>query len=216
MYIESVPNRTSPPAILLRESYRRNGKVKKRTLANLSKWPPALIEGLRLLLKGGTAVPRLDEAFDILRSLPHGHAAAVPGTLRDLRLDRLIGPRSPERDRVLAMILARVLDPGSTLATARGLAEATATSSLADSLELGTVDEDDLYSAMDWLLQRQDRIERSLAKRHLTDGALVLYDLTSVYMEGTTCPLARRGSSRDGTRGTLEKLGELKELANSG
>ncbi len=204
MYIESVPNRSSPPAVLLRESYRHNGKVKKRTLANLSKWPPALVEGLRLLLKGGTAVERLDEAFDIQRSLPHGQVAAVLGTLRDLRLDRLIGPRSPERDRVLAMIAARVLDPGSTLATARGLAEATATSSLADSLQLGTVDEDDLYSAMDWLLERQNRIERSLAKRHLTDGALVLYDLTSVYMEGTTCPLAKRGYSRDGKRGTLQ------------
>ncbi len=203
MYIESVPNRSSPPAVLLRESYRHNGRVKKRTLANLSKWPKAKIDALRRVLKDEPMVGR-DEAFDIQRSLPHGQVAAVLGTLRDLRLDRLIGPRSPERDRVLAMILARVLDPGSKLATARGLAEATATSSLADSLQLGTVDEDDLYSAMDWLLQRQDRIERSLAKRHLTDGALVLYDLTSVYMEGATCPLATRDSSRDGKRGTLQ------------
>ncbi len=203
MYIESVPNRSSPPAVLLRESYRHNGRVKKRTLANLSKWPKAKIDALRRVLKDEPMVGR-DEAFDIQRSLPHGQVAAVLGTLRDLRLDRLIGPRSPERDRVLAMILARILDPGSTLATARGLAEATATSSLADSLQLGTVDEDDLYSAMDWLLERQDRIERSLAKRHLTDGALVLYDLTSVYMEGTTCPLAKRGYSRDGKRGTLQ------------
>ncbi len=153
MYIESVPNRTSPPAILLREGWREDGKVKKRTLANLSKWPKAKIDALRRVLKDEPMVGR-DEAFDIQRSLPHGQVAAVLGTLRDLRLDRLIGPRSPERDRVLAMILARVLDPGSTLATARGLAEATATSSLADSLQLGTVDEDDLYSAMDWLRER--------------------------------------------------------------
>ena len=122
MYIESVPNRNSPPAVLLRESFRDAGKVNKRTLANLSKWPPTLIEGLRVLLKGGAAVPRLEEAFDIVRSKPHGHVAAVLGTLRKLRLDRTIaGADSPERRRVLAMIVARVLDPGSKLATARGL-----------------------------------------------------------------------------------------------
>ncbi len=119
MYIESVPNRSSPPAILLRESYRENGKVRKRTLANLSKWPPALVEGLRILLKGGTAVT--DEAFDIVRSLPHGHVAAVLGTVRKLGLDRLIDPKpSPRRDQVLAMIVARILGPASKLATGSG------------------------------------------------------------------------------------------------
>ena len=205
MYIESVPNRNSPPAVLLRESYRDAGKVKKRTLANLSKWPPALVEGLRVLLKGGTAVSALETAFDIVRARPHGHVAAVLGTLRKLRLERLIAPqRSPERDRVLAMIVARVLDPGSKLATARNLAEATAGDSLAETLALGTVDEDELYAAMDWLLTRQQRIERGLARRHLQDGALVLYDLTSVYLEGRSCPLARRGHSRDGKKGKLQ------------
>ena len=204
MYIESVPNRSSPPAILLRESYRQAGKVKKRTLANLSSWPPALVEGFRILLKGGTAVPSLDEAFDIVRSLPHGHVAAVLGTLKKLGLDRLIDPKpSPRRNQVLAMIAARILEPASKLATARGLAEATAVSTLGEILEAG-LGEDDLYGAMDWLLERQERIERGLAKRHLEEGSLVLCDLTSVWMEGRRCPLARRGHSRDGRKGTLQ------------
>ena len=205
MYIESVPNRNSPPAVLLRESFRRDGKVRKRTLANLSKWPPALVEGLRVLLGGGTAVTRLGDAFDIVRALPHGHVAAVLGTLRQLRLDRVVAAqRSPERDRVVAMVVARVLEPGSKLATAAGLAAATARHTLADTLGLGALTEDDLYAAMDWLLQRQDRIERTLARRHLADGALVLYDLTSVYLEGRRCPLAKRGHSRDGKKGKLQ------------
>ncbi len=204
MYIEAVPNRSSPPAILLRESWREDGKVKKRTLANLSRWPSALVEGLRILLKGGTAVRRLDEAFDIVRSLPHGHVAAVLGTVRKLGLDRLIDPKpSPRRNQVLAMIAARILEPASKLATARGLAEATAVSTLGEVLD-AAFDEDDLYGAMDWLLERQERIERGLAKRHLGEGCLVLYDLTSVWMEGTRCPLARRGHSRDGKKGKLQ------------
>ncbi len=205
MYIESVPNRNSPPAVLLRESFRRDGKVRKRTLANLSKWPPALVEGLRVLLGGGTAVTRLGDAFDIVRALPHGHVAAVLGTLRQLRLDRVVAAqRSPERDRVVAMVVARVLEPGSKLATAAGLAAATARHTLADTLGLGALTEDDLYAAMDWLLARRDRIERTLARRHLADGALVLYDLTSVYLEGRQCPLAKRGHSRDGKKGKLQ------------
>ena len=201
MYIETVPNRNSPPAILLREGWRENGKVRKRTLANLSKWPKGKIDTLRRLLKNEPLVGR-DDAFDIVRSLPHGHVAAVLGTLRNLRLDQLIDPApSPERTRVLAMVAARILDPGSKLATARALAEATARDTLAQTLGLGPLDEDDLYAAMDWLLDRQDRIERRLAKRHLKEGTLVLYDLTSVWMEGRTCPLAKRGHSRDGKRG---------------
>ena len=204
MYIETVPNRNSPPAILLREGWRENGKVRKRTLANLSKWPREKIETLRRLLKDEPLVGRAD-AFDIVRSLPHGHVAAVLGTMRKLGLDRLIDPApSPERARVLAMVAARILDPGSKLATARGLTEATARDSLAETLGLGPLDEDDLYAAMDWLLERQDRIERGLAKRHLAQGTLVLYDLTSVWMEGRTCPLAKRGHSRDGKRGKLQ------------
>ena len=205
MYIESVPNRNSPPAILLRESFREHGKVRKRTLANLSKWPSTLVEGLKILLKGGRAVARLEDAFHIARSLPHGHVAAVLGTLKKLRLDRTIaGTASPERQRVIALIAARILDPGSKLATARGLAQATARDSLAETLGIGDTDENDLYAAMDWLLDRQDAIERRLAKRHLADGALVLYDLTSSYLEGRRCPLAKRGHCRDGKRGKLQ------------
>ena len=205
MYIESVPNRNSPPAILLRESYRDAGKVRKRTLANLSKWPSHLVEGLRILLKGGTAVPDLTAAFDIVRSLPHGHVAAVLGTVRKLRLDRLIASAaSPQRERVIALIVARILAPGSKLATARGLAADTARDSLAEMLGIDTVDEDELYAAMDWLLERQGVIEQRLAKRHLSDGALVLYDLSSTWLEGRCCPLAKRGYSRDGKRGKLQ------------
>ncbi len=204
MYIESVPNRSSPPAILLRESYREGGKVKKRTIVNLTRWPPALIEGLRCLLKGGTAVPRFEDAVDIVRSLPHGHVAAVLGTLRKLGLETLIDPKpSPRRDQVLAMIVARILEPASKLATARRLAEATAVSTLGEILD-ADLDEDELYAAMDWLLERQERIEQGLAERHLEEGCLVLYDLTSVWMEGRSCPLAKRGHSRDGKRGKLQ------------
>ncbi len=204
MYIETVPNRDSPPAILLREGWREGGKVRKRTLANLSKWPGAKVDTLRRLLKNEPLVGR-DDAFDIVRSRPHGHVAAALGTLRKLRLDRTIaGADSPERRRALALIVARVLDPGSKLATARGLAEATARDSLAETLGLQDCGEDDLYAAMDWLLERQNAIERRLAKRHLEDGALVLYDLTSVWLEGRHCPLARRGYSRDGKKGRLQ------------
>ena len=204
MYIETVPNRNSPPAILLREGWREGGKVRKRTLANLSKWPGAKVDTLRRLLKNEPLVGRGD-AFDIVRSRPHGHVAAALGTLRKLRLDRTIaGADSPERRRAVALIVARILDPGSKLATARGLAEATARDSLAETLGLEDCGEDDLYAAMDWLLGRQDAIERRLAKRHLEDGALVLYDLTSVWLEGRHCPLARRGYSRDGKKGKLQ------------
>ncbi len=159
---------------------------------------------MRILLKGGTAVRHLDDAFDIVRSLPHGHVAAVLGTLKKLGLDRLIDPKpSARRDQVLAMIVARILEPASKLATARGLAEATAVSTLGEVLD-AEMDEDALYGAMDWLLERQERIERSLAKRRLEEGCLVLYDLTSVWMEGRACPLARRGHSRDGKKGKLQ------------
>ena len=202
MYIEAVPNRNSPPAVLLRESYREAGKVKKRTLANLSKWPPALVDGLKTLLKGATAVAHLAQTFDIVRSLPHGHVAAVLALMRSVRFERLLDPTpSPERDRALALIAARLLDPASKLATARGLDPETARDSLAESLALGELDENALYGAMDWLLERQDRIERRLAKRHLEHGALGLYDLTSVWYEGQHCPLAKRGHSREGKRG---------------
>jgi hypothetical protein len=205
MYIESVPNRNSPPAILLRESYREAGKVRKRTLCNLSDWQPAHIEGLRGVLKGGTVIAADRDAFTVTRSLPHGHVAAVLGTARNIGLDTLIGPHGNRcRDLVLAMIAARITDPGSKLATARALAPETAASSLGTLLNLGQIDENELYTALDWLAERQSAIETTLAKRHLRNGTLVLYDLSSSYMEGTHCELAHRGYSRDGRKGTLQ------------
>jgi transposase len=205
MYIESVPNRKSPPAVLLRESYRENGEVRKRTLCNLSGWPIAHIEGLRGVLKGGTVIAPDREAFTVTRSLPHGHAALVLGTARKIGLDSMIGPAGDRRrDLVLAMIAARIIDPGSKLAAARALAPATATSSLGTILGLGEVDEDELYTALDWLSERQSAIETALAKRHLKNGTLVLYDVSSSYMEGSCCSLAHRGYSRDGRKGTLQ------------
>jgi transposase len=205
MYIESVRNRNSPPAILLRESYRENGKVRKRTLCNLSDWPTAHIEGLRGVLKGGIVIAPDREAFTVTRSLPHGHAALVLGTARKIGLDSMIGPAGDRcRDLVLAMIVARIIDPGSKLAAARALAPETATSSLGTILGLGEVDENELYIALDWLGERQPAIETALAKRHLKNGTLVLYDVSSSYMEGTCCSLAHRGYSRDGRKGTLQ------------
>jgi len=205
MYIESVPNRNSPPAILLRESYREDGKVRKRTLCNLSDWPSAHVEGLRGVLKGGTVVAADREAFTITRSLPHGHVAAALGTAHKIGVDRILGPEGNRcRDLVLAMIVGRILDPASKLAAARTLSPATATSSLGTILGLGEVDEDELYTALDWLLERQPAIETALAKQHLKNGTLVLYDVSSSYMEGRCCPLAQRGYSRDGRQGTLQ------------
>jgi len=206
MYVATVPNRNSPPAILLRESFRRDGKVRNRTLSNLSHWPPAQVEALRSVLKGATAIgPPLPQAFDIVRSRPHGHVAAVLGTLRRLHLDRLIDSHaSRELDLVVAMIAARVLEPASKLATARALHPDTLSSTLGEFLDLDSPSEDELYEAMDWLLPRQSRIEQALAKRHLAEGSLVLYDLTSTYFEGRHCPLAKLGHPRDGKQGKLQ------------
>jgi transposase len=205
MYIEAVPNRNSPPAILLRESYRAGGKVRKRTLCNLSGWSPAHVEGLRGVLKGGTVIPAEHDAFTVTRSLPHGHAAAALGTARKIGLERILGPDGDRcRDLVLAMLVGRVLDPVSKLATARTLSPATASSSLGEALGLGEVGDAELYAALDWLLERQAAIETALAGRHLQNGTLVLYDVSSSYMEGRCCPLAKRGYSRDGKKGTLQ------------
>ena len=205
MYIEAVPNRNSPPAILLRESYRQDGKVRKRTICNLSDWPAAHIEGLRGVLKGGVVIPAERDAFTVTRSLPHGHVAAALGTARKIGLDRILGPdRDRCRDLALALVIGRILEPASKLATARALSSTTAAWSLGQMLGLGEVDEDELYDALDWLRERQPVIETALAKRHLTHGMLVLYDVSSSYMEGRCCPLAQRGYSRDGKKGTLQ------------
>jgi hypothetical protein len=204
MYIEWVPNRGSPPAILLRESFRDDGRVRKRTLANLSAWPTALVEGLRTLLKGGLAVAA--DGIRIRRALPHGHAAAVLGTIRAIGLDRLLGRPSDKRlaPLAIALIASRLVSPASKLATARDLAADTACSSLGRLLGLGTVDETELYRALDWLGARQGAIETALARRHLKDGALVLYDVSSSWLEGRCCELARFGYSRDGKKGKLQ------------
>ena len=204
MYIESVPNRSSPPAILLRESFRDGPRVKKRTLANLSKLPADAINALRRILRGERLVSP-DDAFTCLRSLPHGHVAAVLAIVRKLGLAALLA-RSPGRHRelVLALLVARVIDAQSKLATARALTPETAVSTLGEMLNLGTVDPKELYAAMDWLVKRQAAIEQRLAKRHLQEHSLVLYDLTSSYVEGTHCELAQRGHSRDRKKGTRQ------------
>lgn len=205
MYIERVPNRNSPPAVLLRESYREGEKVRKRTLANLSKLPDTAVDGLQILLKGGAAIESLPEAFKIIRSRPHGHVAAVLGSLKNLGLHSLINEENTrERRLVLAMIVARIIDPRSKLATARGLSNETCFSSIGEILKLEGADEDELYLAMDWLLERQEKIENNLAAKHLEEGTLVLYDVSSSYFEGKTCPLAQYGYNRDGKKGKLQ------------
>jgi transposase len=208
MYVERIPNRNSPPAILLRESYRDGDKIRKRTLANLSDWQPAKIEALRRVLRGDAVAPAGREALSMQRSLPHGHVAAALGTLRKIGLERLLsqGGRQPKQEVALcvAMIVARLLDPASKLATARLLDDETATCSLGQVLGLGAVDEQQLYGALDWLIEQQERIEKAFAKRHLNNGTLVLYDVSSTYFEGRTCELAKLGHNRDGKKGKLQ------------
>lgn len=205
MYVVAVPNRTSPPAILLRESFREDGKVKNRTLANLSYWPETKVELLKLLLKDEPLVPVSGDAFDIVESLPHGHVAAVLGTLRKMGLERVLHTRpSRERDLAVALIAQRVLSPASKLATARKINQKTTTTSLGTVLGLSDVTEDDLYEAVGWLADRQPNIEAALAKEHLKDGCLVLYDLTSVRSYARTCSLARIGHSREGIKNSLQ------------
>lgn len=205
MYIEAVPNRSSPPAILLRVSYREDGKIKKRTLLNLSDWPTELVEGFRILLKGGKASPVGEEPIIVRRSLPHGHVAAALGALRETGLDRILGPADNRCcDLVLAMVVMRLLAPASKLATARMLDPATASTSLGAVLGLGDVDANELYAAIDWLGERQEHVEKMLARKHLHDGTLVLYDVSSSYVEGRCCELAKRGYNRDGKKGKLQ------------
>jgi transposase len=199
MFVTTVPNRGSPPAVLLRESYREGGKVKSRTLANLSAWPDEKVQTLRAALRGDKLVPAGAGGFEIRRSLPHGHVLATLTTARRIGIDGLLPRRAPQRrrDLVLALIIARLLDPAAKLATARMLDPATATHSLGETLGLGTVPVREIYAALDWLVSEQSFIENGLARRHLKEGALVLYDVTSTYLEGRHCPLAHHGYSRD-------------------
>ena len=200
MYIETVPNRNSRPAILLRQGWREGKRVRKKTLANLTDWPAEKVEGLRQVLKGHRLVAPKD-AFTVERSRPHGHVEALLTLCQRLGLERLIAAkRCPERDRVMAMVLERLLHPASKLATTR-LWHCT---TLAEELGVEDDDEDDLYEAMDWLLERQERIEQRLAQRHLREGEPVFADVSSSYYEGRTCPLMRFGYSRDRKRGKTQ------------
>jgi hypothetical protein len=201
MYVAVIPNRSSPPAILLRESYSEDGKTKKRTLKNLSDWPAERIEQLRAVLRGDELVPRTD-ALEIVRSLPHGHVLAALGTARRIELDALLPRRAPQRrrDLALALIVGRLLDPAAKLATARMLDPATASHSLGETLGLGAVTAREVYATLDWLGDEQSFIETTLARRHLKNGALLLYDVTSTYLEGRCCELAQHGYSRDHRR----------------
>ena len=201
MYIETIPNRSSPPAILLREGYRENGKVVKRTLANLSGWDPQLVEHFRVLLKGGVAIESASSLLTIERSLPHGHVAAVLGAARGSGAAIWFGSAPKElQPLLLAMLVARVIAPASKLATHRLLHEDTASCSLGRVLGVGQCSADELYRGLDWLHEAQPMIERRLARQHLAGATLVLYDLTSTWMTGRCCELAAYGHSRDGKR----------------
>jgi transposase len=200
MHIDTVPNRSSRPTYLLRESFREGQKVRKRTLANLSALSDEQIEAIRAVLSGVSLRP-VQTLFETLRSRPHGHVQAVRVAMQRLGLESLIASRpSPERDRILALIAARVLAPHTKLATTRWWQSTT----LAEEYGVEAADEDDLYAAMDWLLERQSGIERKLAARHLSEGSLALYDLSSSYFEGTHCPLGRIGHNRDGKKNKLQ------------
>lgn len=200
MHIQYIPNRSSPPTPLLRESYREDGKVKKRTLANLSALSKAQIESIRAVLRGELMVPA-EQVFEICSSRAHGHVQAVQLAMQRLGFASLIASKaSRERELVVAMIAARVIEPQTKLATTRTWHAST----LAEQFGVTEATEDDLYRAMDWLFERQGAIENKLAARHLSEGSVALYDLSSSYFEGTTCPLAKIGYSRDGKRGTLQ------------
>jgi len=208
MYIESVPNRNSPPAVLLRESYRdEDGKVRKRTLANLSSLDPETIAGLKAVLKGSSVSDRpLEEQFEVERTLPHGHVALALGMFSQCGMFNLLGRKNNvQRSLAAALIVGRLLDPGSKLALSRQLSRESATHTLSEELGLPEkISEKDLYEAMGWLLDRQEKIEARLAEQHLSPGQPILYDLSSTYYEGSTCVLAQRGYSRDGKKGTRQ------------
>jgi transposase len=200
MHIQFIPNRGSTPTVLLRESFREGARVCKRTLANLSSLSASQIEIIRAALRGEAMAP-VAQTLEITRSRPHAHVQAVSVAMQRLGMPAVLGGKScPERDRVLAMIAARIIEPCPKLATARWWH----TSTLAEEFGVADADEDDLYAAMDWLLERQDAIQKKLAGRHLHEDGLVLYDLSSSYFEGVSCPLAKRGYSRDGKPGSLQ------------
>jgi len=211
MFIETVPNRSSPPAVLLRESYRdATGKSQKRTLANLSKLPAHLIAGLKALLKGGAVIGVGEDGLEVARTLPHGHVAAALGVVRRIALDRLLlstakdGQSRRYRDLVVGLIVDRLVTPRSKLGFVRAVDAETASTSLGEVLGLGRVNEAEVYGALDWLRAQQPRIESGLARRHLKDGMLVLYDVSSSYVEGRKCPLAQFGYSRDHRRDRMQ------------
>nr|WP_193745184.1 IS1634 family transposase [Microcystis aeruginosa] len=207
MYIEKVLNRNSPPAVLLRESYREGDQVKKRTLANLSKLPDDIIDNLKLALKGATLsmTEGIPNHFEVIRSLPHGHVMAILETIKKLGLDKIISEKSSRiRNLVVAMIVARIINPKSKLATARGFNSETCSQSLGQLLDLEKADEDELYNALDWLLEKQEKIEKHLAIKHLESGTLVLYDVTSTYLEGNGCELGKYGYNRDKKKGKTQ------------
>ncbi len=201
--VDTIPNRSSPPAVLLREAWREGKRVRRRTVANLSRMPPALVDAVRAALAGGVTFPSPGAAVAIRRSLPHGHVAAVLGTLRALGLARVLGRKADRtRDLAVAAVVARVVDPASKLATARALDPETASTSLGTLLGLGPVTGNEMLGMLDWLLRRQPWIEKGLANRHLRGGnTLILYDVSSSYLEGRRCPLAAFGHNRDGRKG---------------
>ena len=201
MYIDIVPNRNSPPAVLLRESVRDGKRVRKRTVANLSSLPTDQIEMIRRVLKGEKLGP-VEAGLECILSQHHGHVEAVRTAMRQLGFDKLIDANpSRTRNLVVAMVAGRIIAPE---ASKLGMTQAWADTTLADDLGVADANEDELYEAMDWLVERQETIEKKLAKRHLKEGGLVLFDLTSSYFEGVTCPLAKLGYSRDGKPGTLQ------------
>jgi transposase len=207
MYIEKVPNRNSPPAVLRPDSYREGDQVKKRTLANLSKLPDDIIDNLKLALKGATLsmTEGIPNHFEVIRSLPHGHVMAILETIKKLGLDKIISEKSSRiRNLVVAMIVARIINPKSKLATARGFNSETCSQSLGQLLDLEKADEDELYNALDWLLEKQEKIEKHLALKHLESGTLVLYDVTSTYLEGNGCELGKYGDNRDKKKGKTQ------------
>lgn len=207
MYIERVPNRNSPPAVLLRESYREGDQVKKRTLANLSKLPEDVVENMKLALKGGqiSIEEGMPSNFEVIRSLPHGHVAAILEKMKKLGLSQIISKQSSrKKNLVLAMIVARIINPKSKLATCRGFNHQTCSNSLGQLLNLENAKSDELYEALDWLLEQQSEIEDKLAEKHLIAGSLVLYDVTSSYLEGTGCELGLYGYNRDKKKGKTQ------------